>query len=291
MFRQTGSENVALTRDYADHFSKLPACKGDRKRDSVRGKERIEFLGRLLEEGKFHDCDWATATLGGVLYRVNGGHSSLMLSRVVSEDGNHPLGINARILHFHCDTLEDLADLFDQFDRPESMRTQVEKIGAHKGAIDMLDSISSTTVSRCIAGVAWHMRDDGNSDALAQDEKIKLIHENVGFILWAKPYVSLRRLNSVGTVAAMYTCYGRNRALASCFWDLVKDESHESSMNASRILAVFLRGPAAFQKNKASKWSSRAVYAKCIHAANAWRMECTTALKYVEAAPLPRLKW
>jgi len=288
MFKQIGKDDVSLTRDFVDYFSSLPTFKGDRKRDTPQGRRRIAFLERMLREGKFFDCDWATAEMNGVTYRVNGGHSSLMLSQL---SGNFPNGLRTTIKRFKCESRDDLADLFDQFDRRESIRTTNEKISAHKGAHDSLDELSTTVINDCLQGIAWRIRDDGKQPPLNEDEKIGLVHENSEFFLWAKKYVGRRHLKFTGAVAAMYECYHRDMLLASQFWDLVMEESHPSNADGSRVIAVFLRSCMSKPGTKSMKTPTRMIYAKCIHAANAWKGNYSTDLKYHEAAPLPTLKW
>lgn len=289
MHKHVNTKVVPLTHEFAKHFSRLPNVKGDRDREKPAGRARIGWLYRLLCDGKFHTPKWATAECSGMKYRVNGGHSSLMLAEL--SNGGFPTGMNAVVDEFVCDTRDDLADLFDQFDNRASLRTSSDKVNAHKGVHDALDSVSATDTKNCINGVALYMSGFEKGNKLDEDERIGLIHTHGGFVLWASPFVRVRALRRVGVVAAMYATYQVDPVEAEKFWRLVKEENHPDNKNPTRKLAVYLRESIARPQfaTAATKWKRepRAFFVKSIHAWNAWRDDRTTDLKYHPNAPLP----
>jgi hypothetical protein len=289
MHRKIGDpEVIPLTRKLAVEFSQLPTFKGDRQRDTVAGKARIAWLERLLADGKFYTPKWATVKLNGVLYRVNGGHSSLMLANCPEEI--FPADMKVVIDRFECDTRHDLADLFDQFDPRRSIRSASEKINAHKGVHNDLDETSPTDINKCISGIAFYLTDDGASKRLDEEERMGLIHEYREFIIWASQFTGRRHLGFVGLVAAMFATYNKSKKAADAFWKQVANEDHPDAKNASRVLAMFLRDSVAMFKpnSREPKWPPRAYYVKSLHAWNAWRRDEVTSLSYYPNAPWPK---
>lgn len=282
------TETVPLTPELAANFAGLPSFKGDRQRDSSAGMARIAWLERILHEGKFHTPKWATAELDGIMYRVNGGHSSMMLATV---NGDFPKGMVAVIDRFRCETRDDLADLFDQFDNRHSIRSGTDKINAHKGVYDDMDSVSPTDVNRAISGIAYFLTDDGQQRRLDEEERIRLIHQYRPFILWAAQFTGRRQFSGVGVVAAIFATWSRSPRLATEFWTQVAEESHPDNWNGSRVLAAFLRDNIGRRKFGTSTplYNQRVYYVKSIHGWNAWRRNATTDLKYHENCQWPRL--
>lgn len=284
MFAQTGVKIVPLTRKFAKEFSDLPAYSGDRNRETTVGRARIAWLERLVNEGKFHSPKWATAKLGKEVYRVNGGHSSYMLS---SLNGNFPTGLRAVVEEFQCDTDRDLAELFSQFDNRFSVRSDTDKIRAHIAVEESLGEVSPTDTRNAIRGIAFAISSGGDGSRLEPDEVIGLVHTHSEFILWARCYMRKRLMRGAPCAGAIYSTYSVDEDDARVFWDLVMEENHENPEHPTRKLARFLRD----QISKDVKHvDGRGVYAKCIHAWNAYRQRLGTDLKYFPKSDLPRPK-
>lgn len=285
MFRFQNTTTVPISREFVGRIAHLPSFKGDRERDTAAGKRRIAWLRRLLEEGRFHTPKWATAILlaDGATYRVNGGHSSLMIANLPDE--LFPSDMHAIVDHFECETRLDLADLFDQFDATSSVRRELDRIKAHKGAHDNLDIVSPTHTSKIISGVALYFSDIGEGTRLSEEERVRLVDSQGDFLRWANQFVGPRRLHRPGVVAAMYATFRKHSSDATKFWSHVKDESHPVNTNPTRKLAHFLRE--VLQDTKKTSRPSRMFYVKSIHAWNAWRKDEPTGLKYYAHAELP----
>ena len=125
------TEVVPLTIELAECIAALPHFEGDRPWDTAQGRNRMNWLSRLVDEGKFYPPKWATVMFGGKLWRMNGGTSSHML---LQRNGTFPSHLMAVIDRFECYTLEGVADLFDQFDHRKSLRTMIQRLRAHRPA-------------------------------------------------------------------------------------------------------------------------------------------------------------
>lgn len=286
MFQLINTSLVPLTRAYASRVAAMASYDGDRHRDAPQGKARVAWLDRLLAEGKFHSPKWAFARLGGIQYRVNGGHSSFMLANT-----NHrfPNGMSVVLDEFTCKTQSDLADLFDQFDNRHSLRTLTDKVNAHKACDDIIRSVSATDVKNAVSGIAWYLFNVGDAAAMDEDRRIRLMHEFPEFVAWAAAFVRPRGFRRSGVVAAMFATSETNRLAATQFWQHVTEEDHADNQNPTRSLAKFLVASIGDGHNGKSKWPPRAFYVKCVHAWNAWRDGRGTDLSYYPTAPFPKV--
>jgi len=284
MFQHVENSTVKLTKEYVEWFHKLPTFRGDRDYTTSRGKSRVRWLRALLDEGKFYPPKWAITEYDGQTYRVNGGHSSQMLSEC--ENGSFPERMVANIDRFRCHTAEDLADLFDQFDAKNSVRSTLDKVVMHKSVTGLLASVNPTPISRALAGISAYMCEFGELGRMEEEERIRLIHAHEQFLSWVIPYVQKRELAVAGACAAMFATYHRDFDTCECFWDAVRDGTGETNC-ATRTLQMFLKMRLLPQDK--DKWNTRAVYVKCIHAWNAFKRGETTSLKYHKTAPLPKV--
>lgn len=276
------TEITNLTLSVAETIASLPHFEGDRPWDSSEGRKRMEWLSRLVDEGKFYPPRWATAELNSVIYRVNGGTSSHML---VSRNGNFPLGLQVVIDRFLCATLEDVADLFDQFDHRKSIRTMVQKVRAHKPAEHALKEVSATDINACVAGIGAALTDFSMSE---EDDKIGLIHQYPSFIAWASPFCRKRHLRARGQMAAIFHTYKKDAIYARGFWEEVADCINADPEHPTRVLAEFLKDQVGLSATK--KFTAKEVCIKCIHAWNAARRGEKTALKLYVRDELPEIK-
>lgn len=285
MFRQTGVELVPLTTEYVRWFSSLPTLKGDRDRDGFKGRRHVAWLKRLLDDGLFMGPCWSVAVLDGVRFRVDGGHSSRMLEEA---NGQFPTGLMASVRTFHCDSVVDLAELFDHFDNRNQIRTGKDKVTARKSVFPQYAEVSATAMERILAGIAWWLRSCGGHDHIDEDSKVRLMNDHDEFILFARPFLSRNWLHRADVIAAMYATWKKDQRAAGEFWTLVRDESAPDNTDPTRALASFLRDAKADWHNK-TRWTSRAYYTKSIHAWNAWRQgRKLTVLKYHDVDSLPR---
>lgn len=273
---------IPLTLQVSQEIAELPHFEGDRPWDSAEGRARMQWLSRLADEGKFYPPRWATAELNGVVYRVNGGTSSHMLC---ARNGVFPQGLVAIVDRFRCQSLEDVADLFDQFDHRKSIRTMVQKVRAHKPAEANLKDVSPTDINKCLAGIAAARED---FRLVEEDAKVGLIHQHAAFIAWASPFCRKRHLSQRGALAAVFLTYQRDAIYARGFWEEVADGSNPDNLHPTRVLGDFLKEQVGLSTTR--KFSAKEVCIKCIHAWNAARRGERTGLKLYQREDLPEIK-
>jgi hypothetical protein len=287
MFELLDTVLMPLTREYAQEFAALPSFDGDRQRDSVQGRARIRWLAGLVATDQFHSPKWAVAWLNNTMYRVNGSHSSFMLANITSK---FPEGLKVVVDHFRCQSQEDLAYLFDQFDNRHSLRSVTDKVQAHKACETALASISTTMTKMALSGICWYNVHYLEGPQPDEDERVSLVHSFPEFIHWVRPFLAQRWLRRAGVIAAMFGTMGRDRRAATEFWTHVAEENHPENTHPTRELASFLRDATHDRKlSGAPKWDSRAFFVKSIHAWTAWRQGRLTKLKYHPRAGLPKI--
>jgi hypothetical protein len=283
MFREIKSELLKLTPELANRIATMEAFIGERPAKLGR----LEFLKSKLADGIFHSPRWAVAILNGRAIRVNGQHSSRVL---IENPALFPKNLTCNLQTFHCDTNEDLADLFQQFDAPESNRGERDRINASRSIHPELANVSTTTANVAAAGIAFALADGVSK--LGSDARCRFLGENVPFVLWIDGYVGQSLLRRAPVVACMYRGWRASPEVATEFWNEVRDASNPDFRHATRTLNEFLlmlRGTGGIRSGNMQKWGPRAVYVKCIHAWNAAQKNQTTSLSYVERAPIPSM--
>jgi hypothetical protein len=278
-----------LTREFVDEFSAYPVFPGDRslgRESTPRGRSHVNWLKSKLVDGRFFTPVWSTADFGGRRYRVDGGHSSLMLSRA---DGLFPEGAYVVVRHFQCHDIRDFAELFMEFDPRNSMRNYNEKVQANKAVRPELAHVSPTDTRYALGGIAFFQHGCLGEPQLDEDSRTCLMHAHPEFIVWARGYVRKRDLRRVGVAGAIFGTYQRNPEAAKTFWDQVAAESNPDPNDPTRVLARFLRELAA-KTRRNIQWAAAEIYTKCIHAWNAWRSGDRTQLKCRRNGRLPRIR-
>ena len=280
MIRQSATKVVNINRELAEEFATMPAWKGERP---LR-QERVEMLTGKINDGLFHSPTWAVAKLNGQTYRMNGQHSSVALASCEKL----PTSLNASILEFEVDSEQELANLFGQFDTPESVRRMREVINAHAAVDDILDSCPINTLQIILSGIA--QTDSQLQSTGSSHQRAALMHSHRPFIEFAKKYGKRKHVMYMAVIAAMYLTWKSDKQHADLFWNLVASEEHPDSNNPTRVLARFLTGEIVGRTRRMGmRWDRRAVMVKCIHAWNAYWRGQTTALKYTPDAPIPNV--
>lgn len=273
---------LPLDRKLAESIAELPHFEGDRPWDSAGGRQRMQWLSRLCDEGRFYPPRWATTEFQGTIYRVNGGTSSHML---IQRNGSFPKGLSVLIDRFVCETREDVADLFDQFDHRKSIRTLIQKVRAHKPAEQSLANVSPTTINVITTGIGCSLSEFRQT---TEEDKVRLIHQYPGFIAWAAPLALKKHLQTRGVVSAIFDTYNKDAVYARGFWDAVAEESHPNNSHPTRKLASFLKSQMG-KGNDGRKFTDIEMHIKCRHAWNAARRNATTELKLYKNSGIPSL--
>ena len=278
------TETVPLTLEIAKHYSRMATLKGDRDPDTSKGKNRVAWLYDVLISGMFHSPIWSTVQIGsekGKKYRVDGGHSSVMLTQA---GPYFPEGLSVTIRHFRAPDIDTAIDLFEQFNRKHSTRTTTDLIKNRAAYEDLLDDIAPTSIGNIIAGIACHIR---LWNPNAEIEKLDFIRPQSKFIKWAYSFAGNKKMRKAGVMGAVFSTWVKNRSAAEIFWPMVNEETGKTPDCPTRVLAKFLQNICI---DKTIKWTSVAIYVKCHRAWNAWRDEKTTNLKYHKKCALPEPK-
>ena len=279
---EVNAKTVPLTLEIAKHFDRMATLKGDRDPDSTKGVRRVAWLSDQLKAGLFYSPVWSTVQVGdekGKKYRVDGGHSSRILTIA---DSYFPEDLSVTIREFRAPHIDAARDLYEQFDQGGSTRTTLDFIKCRAGYVPKLVNTPPTNIGICIRGIALHLGLH-NTNGYDPLDFIQLYPE---FIVWASFIAGARHLKKSGVIGAAFATWAFDESLANEFWVMVYQESGKTKECPTRTLAKFLRD---IILDKNTKWDSRALYVKCCHAWNAWRGGRGTSLKYTKGTPLPKL--
>lgn len=282
MIKFLGTSVRPLTPELAKEFATMDSFAGER---SLK-KRRLNFLKGKLDNGLFYSPKWAVARLNGKRFRVNGQHSSLMLAE---SNGSFPHGMEVTIDEFELDDDHDLAKLFSQFDAPTSSRNAIDIAGAHGRIHSSLAEFTAAALRVCTAGIAYAMSHHKETPVSVKepDEQAALIHENLDFVAFAKPFVNKIEFKRQPVMAAMFITFRKSPEDAKRFWDYVDSESHPDNTNPTRVFAKFIRTEALKSKRNLVSLEGRAFFVKSIHAWNAFRKGNRTDMKYFPDSDLP----
>ena len=126
LFKLISSETKPLTPELAERFKAMTPSPTERQFDPARAK----MLREKLEAGQGIAFNWAIAKVDDKELRVNGRHSSTVLSEL---NGQFPEGLKAHIDTYKVDSPAGLALLFRQFDYRKGARTPTDVSGAYQG--------------------------------------------------------------------------------------------------------------------------------------------------------------
>ena len=281
MFTHVETTQKQLTRELAEDFATMPAFRGERALNT----KRINWLFARLRQGQFHPPRWAVAQLNGATYRVNGQHSSYMLANLAN--GLFPQGTTVLIDEYACESEQDLADLFMQFDAPRSQRTQAESCAAHARTHDELGELTPTACQNIVTAIAWYLRHVLGVQT-DREASARLVHEHKPFFVQLGHLFSQRFFARAPVGAAIFATWNVHPETAQQFWELVRDEDHLLNDHPTRTLARFLREELSKDANKRDAFG---LYARCVHAWNAYRDgRMASVLRHHRGAGLPKVK-
>lgn len=267
-------------------------------RDRPLSERRLVVYHRILKAGGFRPVVWASALCKetGTTYRVNGKHTSTMLS------GFDPLPeFYITIERWICDTLSDVASLYGTYDSRLATRTANDINLSFASTISDLHDIKPRYVNLTVSAACYLKWDEAIRDRIPPAERAEELIERADFCLWLKKICTddknklapAKHLLRSPVVCAMMTTYDRSstRGASTEFWSMVRDEAspnrecptRELARYLTRVVMVSSRG-AGLGKKPAGH---REVFVKCIHAWNAWRKGEKTALKYHAGADIP----
>jgi hypothetical protein len=138
-----------------------------------------KFLGGLMKH-----MDWSIAEVfvNGVWIRrrVNGQHSSLVFLNLTDAEWTlvrFPVVIVETV--YTCDTLLDMAVLYEQFDPRKSARTREDLMTVHlANEPDLRGQINSYASTRAVQGIAWYQIKVEGYRRPAISSDLGIVHEN-----------------------------------------------------------------------------------------------------------------
>lgn len=282
------------TRKLAERFATMDPAPKDR----LLSERRLQVYEQLLGRGEFRPVTWASAYCEETdgTYRVNGKHTSVLLSRA------NPLPeLYVTVEEYACDTLEDVARLYATFDSKMQSRTANDIYRSFASCVPELDIVSQRVISLSIGGVWYAQYQDNYTTNRSAAERAEAILEHHDFALWAyqvfpggaKPASHLLRL---AVFAAAFATYQKSKEAATQFWLAVIEESGTKADLPDRKLAKYLlthfsaKGGHQGAKSMRYRVGDREIFVKCLHAWNAWRRGEATNLQYYAEADIPAVK-
>jgi hypothetical protein len=273
-FRLMKAEVHDLTLELAQRFHALEPSPTERDTSTPR-------LNMLREKAKakqlitFH---WAKALLDGRWVRVNGQHSSEVLTGL---DGDFPIGLKAHIDEYEVSDLQGLALLFRQFDDRKSGRSSTDVAGAYQNITPELQDVAKATGKLAIEGVTYYRQQVAKIPTPAGDSQYTLFHDMAlhDFIKWTGHVFSMKtpEMKTKPVVAAMFATFVAHEEQAKRFWEAVArggDQDDESA--AATILDEWLKRLTDREdKGEIVKVTPAQKYQGCVHAFNAFQKGLT----------------
>jgi hypothetical protein len=275
-FRLIKTEVMPLTLDLAKRFRGMQGSPTER----ALNQSRVEHLREKAVEGRLIPFMWATATLDGVEYRMNGQHSSEMLCTL---DGMFPPSGTVVMSRFEVPDKNALAQLFRQWDDRKSGRSTADVAGAYQGLVEALNDVPRKIGKEAIDGVAWYTANVEGLPTARGDDRYGLFNDPGlhPFIKWIADLFSSKtpELAKPSVIAAIYGTFTKNSDEAKAFWNEVArmgDQYNDSA--ASTVLDAWLRQN---HEDHNPDVKPANLYQGCIFAWNAHRQGKTLAsIKY-----------
>ena len=289
-----------VTKALAKTFAEMDPAPHDRD----LSERRLQVYEKLLAAGQFLPVTWASALCEetGGLYRVNGKHTSVMLS------GMDKLPeFFATIEEYECETLEDVAKLYATFDSGMQSRTARDIYMSFAATMPELKEASDKTITAAIVGISY-VKYDLDSRRTTPAERAELILDNAEFVMWlqlllaggptvkdsgveGRSKMKAMHLYRKPVVAAMYQTWSKVKGDALAFWSAVRDETGPTPASPARKLSRYLltSNLKGNDYGRVKTAGNREQFVKCIHAWNAWRKGESTDLRYYADVKVPAI--
>jgi hypothetical protein len=270
-----------VTKKMAEAWATMEQVRNDR----VLSVKRVEAYKTMAAKGMMRPVQWAKAMCleTNETYRVNGKHTSTAFSQLEVV----PEHVTAIVEEYQCDTLRDVAELYGTFDTRLQMRTASDINKSFAGIDDELCDLPTKIVNLGVTGVSmWTWKNTYDRVSPAEraeclfDPEVKLFLRFLYEVIGSSR--STKRMRRAPVVWAMFATWKRSRSGAMEFWSAVRDETGENNQTPDRKLSRFL-----METNVGRRSGNPEMYAKCVHAWNAWRSKSKTNLQYHADKPLP----
>ena len=281
---------LKITPELARRFADMEPCPNDRKLQEWRKRS----IREVIEKGEEHAFHWVVANFKGREYRINGKHSSTVLTEM---NGTMPNDLVALVETFEVLSMEQMATLYSQYDKTSSARSAGDLYDVYRATSTELIQLPPNATK--LAGAAYnyvcsfvdqgvcnfpleHQPDAGARGAWVAENSdfARLVAE----LCLDKTGKHLRR----GPVcAAMLMTFKKAPSAARLFWAAVKSGDAPAEGPARRLERLLLDIKTTKNRNLKRKNDARALLSRCIHAWNAFRQNRKTDLKYHADSKVP----
>lgn len=269
-FTLVKSETLAMTSKLAIEVATMPGSDTER----VLDEKRVDYLRGQVMAGLAMPFSWAFAVRpDGTIVRVNGQHSSYMLSKL---NGDMPEGLTAVVSTYKVDDRDGEVALFRQFDARRSARSIADVAGAFQGVVAELRNVPRDSAKRAIEGIAWHQKNIVGGPIARGDDVYTLFHEPLytSYIVWVGHMLSDKtpELKKAPVLAAIYATYDRDPEEAKAWWHQVARGGEEFAEKApSTVLDKWLQEERVPKPRRRVVLSDGNIYQGCVFAWNAHR--------------------
>lgn len=269
VFELISSETKPLTADVAKEFSEMQASPTER----VLNKHRVKHLREKAEAGVLTPFGWSVAVVDGTRYRMNGQHSSNMLTAM---NGSFPEGLKVHMDTYNVSSMDGLAVLFRQFDDRASSRNLGDVAGAYQGLQSALSGVHKDSAKKAVEGVNWKRKSIDGQVGYKGDDVYQLFNQAAlhSFVIWAGETLSVKtpEMKRIQVLSAMYATFDANEEKARVFWENVSRGGVEyKDHHPTTILSDWLVKAKNSEFKKPPK--PAAFYNASLYAWNAWRKD------------------
>lgn len=294
-------KTMKVTKNLARQYTEMDSCPHDRP----LSERRLQVYQKLLAAGQFRPVTWASAlcTETGGLYRVNGKHTSTLLSGLPEMPEFFVV-----IEEYECDTLEDVAKLYATFDSSMQSRTANDIYASFAGTVKELKDLPIKVIRSAITGMAYHHFGQDLYGKTQPQERAEMLLDCPEFGVWLYRLLEQGLTEAEGgflrgghkgghilrqpVVASVFASWQKSKQAALEFWREVINETNPKPESPSRKLARYLQVTSLKSRGgeKIKMAGTREVYVKCLHSWNAWRKNEPTNLRYQADKPVPEAK-
>jgi predicted 3-demethylubiquinone-9 3-methyltransferase (glyoxalase superfamily) len=281
------TKTIVMTKRLAEKFRDMTPVPNERP----LGTPRLSWLRRQLETGAL-SFEWGIAVLDGKEFRVNGQHSSHLLSAHPELITEH---MRAVVATYHCDTASDLANLYAKFDNNRSSRSTGDVNWSYAASMgNGLSGVPKHVINVCVTAICYDKWGVTGYQAVDREDRAAYALESESsFILFCKELKEgiddgdWRVLKRAPVIWAMLATWRKNRKDAMKFWRLVATGGGADNKSPDRKLSRYLDQTSVAYgggvRNDARKVGGaefpEVMHSKCIHAWNAWRKDAPTNLR------------
>ncbi len=289
MFKLKGVPRTeTVTAALAKRFAEMEPFVRERPMSDVR----LKVYDKEWSEGHFRPVTWAAAFCKetAATCRVNGQHTSYMATLVDLKD-RPPL--IATVEWYECDTLEDVARLYNTFDNRMQSRNTTDINRAFAAVVPQLADVPLPIVNMCVSGYWYARYQERYTQETTPQDRAEMLVDHFDFVRWyasvlpkEKQHNHLRRM---AVCAAAYATYVRAPRIATQFWEAVRDETASEPTNPTRKLGKFLLLTFVKRTNSGGdkNCTNREFFVRCLQHWNSWRKDEAAPKIYRADTPIP----